>query len=211
MYLTISLAQQTFQLHASGAAYWVEQDTVLLADVHLGKSAHFRKNGMAIPASADDMEYDKLNEVIELFNPSRLWFLGDLFHSYINAEWHFFEQWVRSQTIELALIMGNHDVIGKEIFEKIGVKTYEQLHMGDVILTHHPQEISGKFNIAGHVHPSIKMKGVGRQRVKLPCFFNNEFGLILAAFGDFTGTYTLKPKKGNRIFAIVEQEVMELH
>ncbi|WP_438962296.1 ligase-associated DNA damage response endonuclease PdeM [Nonlabens sp.] len=210
MYLTISLAQQTFQLHASGAAYWVEQDTILLADVHLGKSAHFRRNGMAVPASADDKEYDKLNEIITLFNPSRLWFLGDLFHSYKNAEWHFFEQWVSMQSIELALIMGNHDVIGKSSFEQLGIKTYEQLTMGTIVLTHHPQEIDGKFNIAGHVHPSIKMKGVGRQRIKLSCFFKNEHGFILAAFGDFTGTYTLQPKKGNRVFAIVEDEVIEL-
>lgn len=210
MFLTVTLAQQTFQLHASGAAYWVEQDTVLLADVHLGKSAHFRKNGMAVPSSADDKEYDKLNDVMALFQPARLWFLGDLFHSYVNAEWHFFEQWVRSQAIELALVMGNHDVIGKKAFEDLGIKTYDQLTIGDIVLTHHPQEINGKFNIAGHVHPSVKMKGAGRQQVKLSCFFNNEYGFILAAFGDFTGTYTLTPVKGNRIFAIVDDEVIEL-
>lgn len=210
MYLTISLAQQTFQLHASGAAYWVEQDTILLADVHLGKSAHFRKNGMAVPATADDLEYDKLNEVIELFQPSRLWFLGDLFHSYKNAEWHFFEQWVRMQSIEIALIMGNHDVISRDHFEAIGIKTYEVLQMGSVFLTHHPESLNDNFNIAGHIHPSIKLKGSGKQRMKLSCFFTTDTGMILPAFGDFTGTYSLTPKKGNRVFAIVDDEVVEL-
>ena len=41
--------------------YLAGDDAVLLADVHLGKSAHFRKHGMAVPSQADDNEYDKLN------------------------------------------------------------------------------------------------------------------------------------------------------
>jgi hypothetical protein len=34
--------------------------------------------------------------------------------------------------------------------------------------------------------------------------------MILPAFGDFTGTYSLKPKNGNRIFVIADDEVVEL-
>ena len=210
MALSVQLYGQHFQLHPSGACYWEEQDAVLLADVHLGKSSHFRKHGMAVPVQADDQEFDKLNTVIEFFKPSRLWFLGDLFHSYQNAEWHFFEQWVRAQTIDIALIMGNHDVISRDLFERLQVKTYDALHMGQIILTHHPEELKDQINIAGHVHPSVRLRGVGRQYVKLPCFFCSEYGMILPAFGDFTGTYALAPKKGNRIFAIADQEVIEL-
>lgn len=210
MSLTVTLHQQTFQLHASGACYWVEQDAVLLADVHLGKSAHFRKHGMAVPSQADDNEYDKLNAVIEEFKPARIWFLGDLFHSYQNAEWHFFEQWSRMQSIEILLIMGNHDVIAREKFHLLGIKTVQQLQMGDLLLTHHPQEIDDVYNIAGHIHPAVKLTGLGRQRMKIPCFFCTNYGMILPAFGDFTGTYALKPKNGNRIFACVEDQVMEL-
>ncbi len=183
---------------------------ILLADVHLGKSAHFRKHGMAVPSQADDNEYDKLNAVIAQFQPSRIWFLGDLFHSYQNAEWHFFEQWVRMQTIEIVLVMGNHDVISRNHFEMLGVKTVDELQMGSVLLTHHPVEQQGVFNIAGHIHPAVKLTGVGRQRMKMPCYFCTEFGMILPAYGDFTGTYALKPKKGNRIFVCVEDQVLEL-
>lgn len=208
--LTVVLFDNHFVLHPTGATYWQEQDVVLLADVHLGKSAHFRKHGMAVPSQADDKEYDKLNEVITAFNPSRLWFLGDLFHSYVNAEWHFFEQWVRMQSIELALIMGNHDVISRDRFEALGIKTYEVLQMGSVFLTHHPESLNDNFNIAGHIHPSIKLQGSGKQRMKLPCFFTSQTGMILPAFGDFTGTHSLTPKKGNRVFAIVDDEVVEL-
>ena len=209
MSLEVRLNNQNFILHPTGACYWREQDTVLLADVHLGKSAHFRKHGMAIPSTADDVEYDKLNEVLDYFKPSRLWFLGDLFHSYQNAEWHFFEQWVRMQSIEIALVMGNHDVISRKHFESLGVKTYDVLNAGSFYLTHHPQEAEGRYNIAGHIHPSIKLEGVGRQKIKLPCFFSSQTGMILPAFGDFTGTYSLTPVKGNRVFVIADDEVVE--
>ncbi|PRP67514.1 ligase-associated DNA damage response endonuclease PdeM [Nonlabens agnitus] len=208
--LQVTLHNQTFHLHSTGACYWQEQDVVLLADVHLGKSAHFRKHGMAVPSQADDNEYDKLNAVIDYFKPSRLWFLGDLFHSYQNAEWHFFEQWSRMQSIELTLVMGNHDLISSDHFNMLGIKTVQQLQMGDVLLTHHPLERENVFNIAGHIHPAVKLTGIGRQRLKMPCFFCTDYGMIVPAFGDFTGTYAMKPQKGNRIFVCVENEVVEL-
>lgn len=210
LFLETKLYGQTFKLHHYGALYWVEQDALLLADVHLGKSAHFRKHGMAVPTQADDAEYDKLNELIALFQPSRLWFLGDLFHSYVNAEWHFFEQWVRMQELEIVLVMGNHDVIARTQFEKLGIKTVDALHMGSLVLTHHPEEIPGKFNIAGHVHPSVSLRGAGKQRLKLACFFAKPTGMILAAFGDFTGTYVLKPQKTDTVFVIAGEEVVAL-
>ncbi|MGB3590589.1 MAG: ligase-associated DNA damage response endonuclease PdeM [Nonlabens sp.] len=210
MFLEIKVHDQTLQLHCTGACYWVEQDAVLLADVHLGKSAHFRRNGMAIPSTADDAEYDKLNSVIDTFNPSRLWFLGDLFHSYQNAEWHYFEQWVNCQQIEVGLVMGNHDVISRERFHHLGMNTYDCLQMNTFFLTHHPEEQEGYFNIAGHVHPSVKMRGKGYQKVKLACFFQSNHGIILPAFGDFTGTYNLTPKKGNRIYVCVDDQVVRV-
>lgn len=208
--LEIKLNKNTFTLHWSGAAYWHEQDAVLLADVHLGKSAHFRKHGMAIPSQADDKEYDKLNGVITLFNPSRLWFLGDLFHSYLNAEWHFFEQWIRMQQMELALIMGNHDLISRDRFHKLSIKTFKSLRIGDIILTHHPAIIKNAFNIAGHIHPAVRLKGLGKQQVKLACFFATSTGLVLPSFGDFTGSHVVQPEKGSQIFGIVDDEVIEL-
>jgi metallophosphoesterase superfamily enzyme len=52
------------------------------------------------------------------------------------------------------------------------------------------------------------MKGVGRQFVKLPCFYKTETQLILPAFGNFTGKHILNPSEKDEIFAIVEGEVI---
>ena len=40
----IKISENHFDLHPSGAIYWLEKKTLMLADVHLGKVAHFRKN-----------------------------------------------------------------------------------------------------------------------------------------------------------------------
>ena len=32
------------------ALYWKKENALIISDLHVGKSAHFRKNGIAIPA-----------------------------------------------------------------------------------------------------------------------------------------------------------------
>ena len=38
-----------FYLHKTGAIFWKEKNTLLLADIHLGKVGHFRKSGIPVP------------------------------------------------------------------------------------------------------------------------------------------------------------------
>lgn len=206
---TIQKNGQRLSLHPSGAVYWEERDVLMLSDLHLGKSAHFRKYGMAVPSQADDAEFDKLISLLEQTMPRELWFLGDLFHSELNSEWHFFEQWVQSLEISVTLVVGNHDVISRKRYEQLDIRLASEIITSGFHFTHEPLEIaSGKFNIAGHVHPAIKVQGVGRQRIKLPCFHYTENQLILPAFGSFTGTYTIRPKKSDRIFALADGEII---
>jgi DNA ligase-associated metallophosphoesterase len=204
----ISLSNQHFLLHPSGAAIWEKHNILLLSDVHLGKSAHFRKNGMAVPSSADDREFDKLIELVAELSPAELWILGDLFHSEANTEWHFFEQWMASVQIPVTLIVGNHDIIDQKRYAYLGVRLANDIKTSGLWFTHHPQTSEEFFNIAGHIHPAIRMQGVGRQRLRVACFFIREKQMILPAFGDFTGTHVLRPRKSDQIFALAEGEVI---
>ena len=77
-------------------------------------------------------------------------------------------------------------------------------------MTHHPQEREGFFNFCGHIHPAVRLQGFGRQRLKLPCFFKTHSQMILPAFGEFTGTHVLQPKKEDEVFVIVENEVVKI-
>ncbi|WP_224487742.1 ligase-associated DNA damage response endonuclease PdeM [Robertkochia flava] len=204
----INIHGQEFQLHPYGAAYWKERSTLLIADVHLGKATHFRKNGMAVPEETMFEPYKKLEAVCERFKPETLCFLGDLFHSYINNEWLLFETWVRNATPELILVTGNHDIIPEHKLEAVGVSIKDEWCIGSFLLTHEPCEKTAYFNICGHIHPGIRLKGPGRQTLKLPCFFQKEKQLILPAFGEFTGKYIMSPDKTDRVFAVTPEEVV---
>ena len=205
---TLQILDHTFILHPTAALFWKEQAALLISDVHLGKIAHFRKYGAAIPQKALYKNYEILDTAIAHFKPEKLFFLGDLFHSSLNKEWPIFEEWVKATPLEIVLIAGNHDIISPLKYEAIGINVVTEHVAAPFFLTHHPEEREGFFNFSGHIHPAIRLKGSGRQSLKLPCFFKNKKQMILPAFGEFTGTHVLKPSSKNEVFAITENEVI---
>lgn len=208
MIQNISIKNNDFKLHPSGAIYWEDKKMLLIADVHLGKVAHFRKHGAPVPANAAYKNLEKLTEISNHFQPETICFLGDLFHSKLNEEWQDFEKWTEYTKAEIILISGNHDIIPQYLYEELGIKVFDELLLDDFLLTHHPTEIKGTFTLCGHVHPGIKMKGVGRQYLRFACFYKTLNSLILPAFGNFTGKHILKPSEMDTVFAIVEGEVI---
>jgi len=210
MTLAIQIKNQTFILHPSSVAFWEEKDMLLISDVHLGKVSHFRKFGAAVPQKAVQKNFDVITSTIQFFNPKKVCFLGDLFHSALNKEWQLFENWVSKQSAELVLVEGNHDIISPLKYEKLGVKVVSELLLDGFLLTHHPEEREGFFNFSGHIHPAIRLHGAGRQTLRLPCFFKSKNQMIFPAFGEFTGSHTLKPTKKNEVFAITEDSVFQV-
>lgn len=208
MIQNITINNNDFKLHPSGAIYWENKKMLLIADVHLGKVVHFRKHGAAVPANAAYKNLEELTEVTNHFEPETVCFLGDLFHSKLNDEWEDFEKWVEYSKAEVVLISGNHDIIPQYLYEDLGVKVFDELFLEDFFLTHHPTERDGAFNFSGHIHPGIRMRGVGRQYIRLPCFFKTANSLILPAFGNFTGKHILKPTEKDEVFVIVDGEVI---
>ena len=208
--MDIEIENNNFTLHASGAIFWKEKNTVLISDVHLGKIAHFRKNGLAIPENAILENFTRMDEVLELFKPEKLIFLGDLFHSKINNEWILFANWVKKIDLEIILVEGNHDIIDKQNYASLNIGIHSKLLIDNFLLTHHPIETDNFFNFCGHIHPGIKLKDVGRTLLKLACFFQKEKQLIFPAFGEFTGQFYLEPKENDKVYAIANTDVIRV-
>lgn len=208
MTLPLTILDQLFDMHPSGALYWEGQDMLLIADVHLGKVAHFRKHGAAIPASIGHINYENLDRVLRHYKPKSVCFLGDLFHSSLNSDWISFEHWVAKQNTQFILVSGNHDIISHHKFERMGFEICDAWKRSGFILTHHPTALTTGFNIAGHIHPGVRMRGAGLQSLRLACFFKSERQMILPAFGIFTGKHILTPKTGDQIYALVQGEVV---
>ena len=208
--MTLKIVQQTFELLPQGAVYWQEQKALLLADVHLGKVSHFRKNGYAIPAQIQFSFYQKMEQLLTAHNVEKIFFLGDLFHSDRNAEWDRFVAWNQSLSQQTILVKGNHDILPTKVLEQSGLFVVTEWMKKNILLTHHPTDRSGLFNFSGHIHPGVRLQGAGRQRLKVPCFFHQPNQMILPAFGDFTGLHLLQPKAGDRVYALTGEAVVEI-
>ena len=206
--MNIIIQNQFFTLHPSGALFWEIKKIVLISDVHLGKVSHFRMHGVAIPNNAILENFERLSKAIQIFDPEKIIFLGDLFHSSKNTEWNLFEEWVAQCKKEIILIAGNHDIIDKKHYTDINISVLQFLEVDDFLFTHKPADGKGRFNISGHIHPGVILRGQGGQSLKLPCFFRKENQMILPAFGEFTGKHIIKPEAHDIIYAIAKDEII---
>jgi uncharacterized protein len=208
--MKITINKQNFILHPCGAAFWEEKKILLISDLHLGKVSHFRKHGMAIPDKAVQENFNRLNNILELFDAETIIFLGDLFHSKMNNEWNLFSDWTKTITQNIILVEGNHDIISKKYYMDLNIKIYSELIIDHFLLTHHPTDRENLFNFCGHIHPGIKLTGLGKQFLSLPCFFRKPNQLIFPAFGEFTGNFYLVPDENDKVYALAKGEVIEI-
>jgi len=199
---TIQIKNNHFTMHPLGVLFWQEQATLLISDVHLGKVSHFRKYGAAVPQKAISKNFEQLTQSVAYFKPKTICFMGDLFHSSLNKEWQLFEKWVQNRKEEIILVSGNHDIISPLKYNALGVQVVAEIQKQGFLLTHHPEERDKFFNFCGHVHPAVRLRGGGRQSIRLACFYATERQMILPAFGEFTGTHVLKPIAENEVFLV---------
>ena len=170
-----------------------EHHTLLIADLHFGKTSHFRKNGLPIPAKSAVADFEALNQVIRRYNPEKVYFLGDLFHSEENQEWPFLIKLLASFTnTHFYLIPGNHDLVSIPNGSSTNFFIAEEtVQLGNIFLCHDPAEVpKNQPSICGHIHPGHRLKGKGRQSVMLPAFYIRQELILMPAFGALTGLVT---------------------
>ncbi len=213
--MDVVLRGQAFSFLPERALYKYNESLLIIADVHLGKASHFRKQGIPIPAASQAGDYTNLQNLINKKQPQKVYFLGDLFHSYVNSDWYAFEELIRLHPgIEFTLIKGNHDIVDYRLFDQLGVTVCDgDIIDGPFIYSHKPLDAvpDGSLNIAGHIHPGILLQGLAKQSIKLPCFHLSTQHLILPAFGILTGLYTMEMSKHNKVYAVLPNEVRVLN
>lgn len=207
-------AHQHLWLHPLKAVYWQEQDTMLLADLHLGKAVHFRKAGIPAPQAVEDTNFDRLISLLLTFKPARVVLLGDLFHSDYNMVWEEWENLLQQfSEVSFELVPGNHDILPESLYQQSRLHVRPLVYKeGPFCFTHEPLEDipEGLYNLCGHIHPGVKLHGNGRQSLRLPCFYFGAQQGILPAFGAFTGLAILNAKKEDYIFGITDTAVIPL-
>lgn len=196
------------------AIYMTDHRVLVIADVHLGKINHFRRAGIPLPIRANQSNIERLIDMITTVKPARVVFLGDLFHSHYNQEWEVFGQLTRHFTgIAFELVLGNHDIMGRNQYLRKGIALHQDMTIGSFLLTHHPEnEVTGGFyNLAGHVHPGAFLRGGGKQGITLPCFLFGATHGLLPAFGVFTGLARVYPKDNDQVYVVADNRIFSVH
>jgi uncharacterized protein len=166
-------------------AVWVPAaGTVLVADLHLGKPAAFRRAGVPVPEQVTDADLARLDRVLRETGAKRLVILGDLLHARAGRnEWtHGLVRAWRSAwpALEIDLVRGNHDRSAGDPPGEWGMRVMDGPWWDERVgawLSHEPDgqpgeellggssgagEASGTSEprpmFAGHLHPGVVME-----------------------------------------------------
>jgi uncharacterized protein len=207
------LRGQQLWLSPHRCLYWEEEQSLILSDLHFGKTGHFRKAGIAVPQSVYREDLLRLLSLIQYFRPRQLVVVGDLFHSKENKELDLFLRWREDfPHLGIRLVMGNHDILRADWYEKAGIAVTEGiLVMGEFAFVHDIEDAAEHlpYCFSGHLHPAIRVNGIGKQSLQFPCFYFGAEYAILPAFGRFTGTVSIDPGVESNVFAILPQAQRE--
>lgn len=173
-------------IHNTGVAYLAEEEALIVADLHLEKGSSYAAKQIFLPPYDTTATLNNLSIAINALEPRKVIALGDSFHdedgpnrlndadrSHLNALVH---------SADWVWISGNHDPI---LPETLGGTFTDEITLCGLTLRHDPQ-VDGTAEIAGHLHPSAKVRGRGRS-VRKRCFIANSERMIMPAFGRFTG------------------------
>jgi DNA ligase-associated metallophosphoesterase len=206
-----TLRNQTLVFTNQRALFWNEQKTLIISDLHIGKTAYFRKNGIPIPADILEKDLERLDILVENFDAEQLLIVGDFLHAGKNKDFEIFENWrSKNPTVKIILIKGNHDIHKADFLKHVDICIIEHsLFIEPFTFIHEPQSTENYFSISGHLHPGVTVRLEKRKTVRLPCFRISDHQLILPAFSEFTGLDT-KSCEDFDCIAFTEDLIFEL-
>jgi DNA ligase-associated metallophosphoesterase len=206
---------EVLQLLPEKAVYWGRERVLLVADLHLGKTAAYRSAGLAIPGGGEDVDLARLGRLVETTGAKEVIVLGDLLHARSGRTKEVgraFMAWREARMdLRMALVMGNHDLSAGAPPSEWRIEIWpESLVRGVFSFVHEAVPCAAGYAVGGHVHPAIAFSDGRRGNFRLPCFHFGEACAILPAFGSFTGTHALGSDTTGKIFAIAEERIFEI-
>jgi DNA ligase-associated metallophosphoesterase len=210
----LDVAGERLQALAEAALFWPEQQTLFVADAHFGKGASFRAGGIPVPDGTTAGNLSRLDQALTRTGATRLIFLGDLLHARAGRAEQTVERvtaWrKRYQELDCLLVRGNHDRHAGDPPTEWKVGCLDAPFVQEpFVLLHEPAETEEGYVLAGHLHPAVRV-GRGKLAETLPCFLFGKRKALLPAFGEFTGTATVRPEPGDRVIILAEGEVFAL-
>jgi DNA ligase-associated metallophosphoesterase len=182
----------------SGALFWVEEQLLVVSDLHLEKGSSFATRRVLLPPYDTAATLAKLRAVIARHEPRMVIALGDSFH---DRDAHQRLDTANRVTLtelqmgrEWIWIAGNHD---PALPREIGGTVINEVKMGPLTFRHEPTGAHGE--IAGHLHPKARISQRGRS-VERRCFASDGMRAVMPSFGAYTGGLSIRDEAFKAIF-----------
>ena len=210
--LPVRVGGTEVELRPERALHWPEGGVLAVADLHWGKPESFHQHGIPLPSGVLEDDLARLSAALHATGARRLLLVGDLVHSLRSLTLEVVTRvaaWRSGHDVEMVLVRGNHDR-RLELPPTWRMELVES-HMdeGPFRFSHHPDPAEGHYVWAGHIHPTVRLD-TGADRLRLPCFHLGTGVGVLPAFSAFTGGQDIRPRAGERLFAIAEDTVVEM-
>ena len=191
-------------------ALWIEREqTLVVADLHLGYAWAHRDMGQLLPLGVADDTLIRLAALHESYRPRQLVLLGDIVHRALDlpalsGELERLVQTVRSWCW-VRFVAGNHDRGLDQLARrlKLDLQLEKRVQVGPHLLMHGdelpvpanpvPDPLKpGGFLILGHEHPAVRLGDGLVNSAKCPCFLVGPHVLILPAFSSWAAGSTVR-------------------
>lgn len=194
--------------------------TLLVADLHLGKAATFRRAGIPVPEGSAQRDLERLGQLVRRHDIRRIVVLGDLFHARSGCTPQVFAEFAALRATipdtSVVLVLGNHDRAVGRMPESLGFDAcLPSLDEPPFHFVHEPAtDVAGSrrdlFTVAGHLHPTVAIRSPSGDRLADRCFVAEPSVLVLPAFGSFTGGHRVEPADGMRLWIARDDGVAEV-
>lgn len=215
--VSYTINENNFVLSPERTILWEKQNTLIIADLHIGKTGRLRRPGKTIPQKVYKEDLQRLFTQILYSKADQLIIVGDLSQSRSNKEMEIFKRWRNDfSSLSIQLVNGNDDILNNSWYDELNITRSDRLLIDGFSFCHDPEDIKSSialknpYTFSGHLHPGINIKGMGKQAIQFPCFYFKNSYATLPAFSRFTGFSKVSPKKGENVFAIVENGLLQV-
>ena len=202
-----------------GVAWLPEEETIVVADVHVGYELAVQRRGGYLPPVARGAAVGaRLAALARSVGANRVILAGDLRHSTRDvddlerAELDDFAAVVRAQAT-LDVVLGNHDR-GDAL---VGGGNHRSLVVGTVTIVHQPPAtIPSRWTICGHLHPRVTLSDETGVSAAYRCALIGVRMLVLPAFSDWAGGTEARqlmkvvPAGSWRILPVIDGSIADL-
>lgn len=197
---TIEVAGAALLFDRAGAVYWPDEDTLIVADLHLEKGSSLAGRGLLVPPYDSAATLAALGRLIAGYRPRRVIALGDSFHDGEGPD-----RLDDGAVTLLAGLMcgcdwiwiaGNHD---PQPPSGLPGETVAEYRLGNLVFRHEPRSGPVDGEVAGHHHPAARVVVRGHA-VRRACFVEDGNRFVMPAFGALTGAVDIASPALARLF-----------